>query len=106
MIEILVIGRHPEILATVLKLINKHPNWHSLGAIKDVDAIDLAKKQTFDLVLLGGGILDVEEVKLKENLLKIQPNLTIIQHFGGGSGLLCNEIQMALDSLENKSRNK
>ncbi|MCF8255790.1 MAG: hypothetical protein K9H61_12550 [Bacteroidia bacterium] len=98
MVEILVIGRHPDILATVLKSINKHPNWHSHGAIKDVDALALAQKHTFDLVLLGGGILDEEELKLKKDLLTIQPNLTIIQHFGGGSGLLFNEIQMALDN--------
>jgi hypothetical protein len=29
------------------------------------------------------------------------PAIKIIQHFGGGSGLLASEIQAALDSLEN-----
>jgi hypothetical protein len=95
-IEILVIGRNEQILATVERLINNNPQWHATACLTDDDALLACKQQLFDLVLLGGGIGDDSDPYLRQALDTIQPRIRIIQHYGGGSGLLATEINMAL----------
>ena len=97
MINILYIGRHPEILETVVRLINANENWFGAGAETDEAAMDLFKKINFNLVLLGCGIEEESEEMLRNFFQKENPNCQIVQHYGGGSGLLKNEILSALE---------
>jgi hypothetical protein len=56
-------------------------------------------------VLLSGGIAAKEEYHLCNYFTSKQPGIMIIQHFGGGSGLLHSEIQQAIErssSLKHK----
>lgn len=94
--QILTIGRHAEIMQIVLRLINQNPDWEAKGALTDTEAYTIFASQHFDLVLLGGGIEAESEQKFREIFTQQQPHIKIIQHFGGGSGLLSNEIQHAL----------
>ena len=96
-IEILVIGRHPQIMETVLRLINQNENWNAVGALTDEEAIEKFHRHSFQLVLLGGGIEEASEKKLRSLFSFQNPEIIIIQHYGGGSGLLSNEIMEALD---------
>jgi len=43
-IEILVIGRHPEILKTVIRLVNTNAEWNATGAGTDEEAPALMSK--------------------------------------------------------------
>ena len=95
--KILVIGRNKEILAVVLRTIGKRANWIAKGFLNDKDAIETLVKESYDLVLFGGGITNEEELNLRDKIAQINPDIKIIQHFGGGSGLLYNEIQTVLD---------
>ena len=95
-VNILVIGRHEEILETVLRIINKSENWVAWGALKDEEAIALFDSQKFDIVLLCGGIQEECEAVLRNTFTQKDPEIIIIQHYGGGSGLLSNEIIHAL----------
>src|SRR5690606_8426849 len=92
--EILAVGTHEKILATVLRLINANEEWNASGAGCVEEAIALFKQKAFDLVLLGGGILDEEA--LKKELKLLNPDILCVDHFGGGSGLLKTEILQAL----------
>lgn len=94
--QILVIGRHEHILQTVLRLINQRPSWEATGALDDEQAIELFHRQHFDLVLIGGGVDAISERKLRKLFSLLQPEAIVIQHFGGGGGLLENEILAAL----------
>lgn len=94
--KILVIGRHPQILETVVRLINKNPQWHATGASTDAEASALFLQDQYDLVLLGGGIEEASEEKLRQVFKNHNPAIPIVQHYGGGSGLLSNEIYSAL----------
>lgn len=94
--DILVIGRHEEILETVLRIINKSENWIAQGALTDEKAIALFDEQKFDIVLLCGGIQEACEAVLRAAFKQKDPEIIIIQHYGGGSGLLSNEIIHAL----------
>lgn len=97
-INILYTGRHPEILETVVRLINNNENWAGYGAGSDEDTIDLFRKIDFDIVLLGCGIAKDNEKSLREAFASQNPKCKIVQHYGGGSGLLTSEILMALNS--------
>jgi hypothetical protein len=98
-IEILVVGRSPEIVQTVVRLINNNAAWNATSALTDLDAISLFQARPFRLVLLGGGIEPKSDMMLRKAFIAHNPKITIIQHYGGGSGLLATEINMALDSL-------
>ncbi|KGO91669.1 hypothetical protein [Flavobacterium subsaxonicum] len=95
-INILYIGRHAEILETVVRLINKNDSWNGIGVSKDSQAMELFIKHPFDIVLLGCGIDEEDENKLRTFFTLNNPSVKIVQHYGGGSGLLYNEITTAL----------
>jgi hypothetical protein len=93
-VEILAVCSHPEILQTILRLINNNPDWNATGAEMEEQALDLLDKQHFNLVLLGSGMDETSAGRLKA----VAPAVKCIQHYGGGSGLLSAEIYGALNS--------
>jgi DNA-binding NtrC family response regulator len=95
-IQILVIGRNEQIVATVERLINNNPEWQATTCLTDEDAVTICAGQKFDLVLIGGGLDEASDTYLRQAIDERQPGITIIQHYGGGSGLLATEINMAL----------
>jgi len=98
-VNILYTGRHPEILETVVRLINNNENWAGYGAGTNESAIELFMKIDFDIVLLGCGISKECEDSLRETFAAHNPKCKIVQHYGGGSGLLAGEIYEALSSV-------
>ena len=102
--EILIIGRNAEILETVIRLINNNPEWNGTGAGTDEEAIEKFHRQHIDIVLLTNGISGDEETKLRKIFVHQNNDIIIIQHYGGGSGLLSNEIREALDNFRAAGR--
>ncbi|MEP6613823.1 MAG: hypothetical protein ABJA76_18100 [Mucilaginibacter sp.] len=94
--KILAIGRHAEILETVVRLINNNPEWEGFGANTDDEAVLLFSTQPFKIVLLCGGIEQESEDRLCATFKALNPVIIIVQHYGGGSGLLSAEIYQAL----------
>ena len=97
-IHILYIGRNLDILATVVRLINSNDNWNGVGVVNDKEAKDFFLRKDFSLVLLGSGIQEESEAELCTFFRKQNPNISIVQHYGGGSGLLKSEILLALEN--------
>jgi hypothetical protein len=95
-VHILTIGRHPGILATVVRLVNNNPLWHCTGVITDVEALAVFTTLPFKLVLLGNGIGPESEATLCTAFRAHNPQISIVQHYGGGSGLLFAEIYQGL----------
>jgi DNA-binding NtrC family response regulator len=98
-VEILIIGRNPEILKTVVRLVNQNAQWNGQGVLTDEEALTIVQTQPFNLILLTNGIEEASEIKLRQAFASQQPNAIIIQHYGGGSGLLSGEIQQALERI-------
>lgn len=94
--QILVICRHAEILQTIIRLVNNNPEWECTGANTDQQAIDAFNGNAFDLVLLGSGIEPSSEENLVAFFRNSRPRISIVQHYGGGSGLLSAEIYQGL----------
>ena len=103
-LQVLVVGRHPEIMQTVLKLINNTPDWEAAGALGDETAIELFQQRRFDLVLIGGGVEPESEAKLRAIFRFQSPLIRIVQHFRGGDGGLFAEIRTALSTQEEQKR--
>ena len=95
-IKILVTGRNEQIVQTIVRLINNNPAWNAAYALTDDETISTFINQPFDLVLFGGGISPGSDALLRDAITRHNPKITIIQHYGGGSGLLATEINMAL----------
>jgi hypothetical protein len=95
-IEILAIGRNDEILQTLLRIIKKNENWSAAGALTDEEAMQIFDRVHPAIVLLSNGIDDDSEKKMRTYFTNQNPAVIIIQHYGGGSGLLSNEILQAL----------
>jgi vacuolar-type H+-ATPase subunit F/Vma7 len=96
--KILIIGRHQQILGVLFRLINQNPDWEGTSASTDEEAMKRFEEDAYDLVLLSSGIEEESENKLREFFIKQNPTIIIIQHYGGGSGLLTGEILQALDN--------
>ncbi len=96
MIKILVLGRHAQIMETVLRLINSQSEWKAEGALTDAEAKIKFENNDFDLVLIGGGIDERSEKELSVIFKEKKPSAKILRHYGGGSGLLFNEIEEAI----------
>lgn len=100
-IQILVVGRNTEIVPVLQRLIEKNEAWQCTTAYEDEDAILKFQQMHYDIVLLSSGIEETSEHKLRNLFLFQQPEIIIIQHYGGGSGLLENEIREALEKRDN-----
>jgi len=96
-VNILVLGRNPEITEVILRLINGTNNWQAIGALTDEDALSLFEQQPFDIVLVGSGVNEESLNLLEARFIIKNPSIKIIKHYGGGSGLLFNEIMEALN---------
>jgi DNA-binding NarL/FixJ family response regulator len=99
-IEILVICRHEGILQTVVRLVNNNPEWNATGAVTDEEALAAFSSHPFKLVLLGSGIEKENEDKLCAAFKVQNLDIIIVEHYGGGSGLLAAEIYEALDKAQ------
>jgi hypothetical protein len=91
-IEILIVGKHPDIMKTILRLINNKPGWSGTAAFTGDEAVEKGDSTLFDIVLLGAGLNENEAEQVKTHYI-----MPVVQHYGGGSGLLYAEIYQGLN---------
>lgn len=97
--NILYIGRDAKITSIMQRLLNNNNNtWQGFAVCTDQEAITICKENQVDLVLLGNGLSSYDEDLLRRNIKNINANTKIIQHYGGGSGLLYSEIMSNLNA--------
>lgn len=95
-LKILVVGKSIEILNVLKKSIEKKNDWKAIVSTNYFEAEKLLKNHFFDLLLLSSGIEDEEENEIRNTASNCQPELKILQHYGGGSSLLYSEIEFIL----------
>ncbi|WP_342328327.1 hypothetical protein [Pedobacter sp. FW305-3-2-15-E-R2A2] len=96
-IEILVVCCHPEISATIIRLIDKGEEMTGTAVASPEEAMVSFAARPYDLVLIGAGLAPEREQLLEAELKQQHPEVPVVYHFGGGSGLLYTEIRRALD---------
>jgi DNA-binding response OmpR family regulator len=97
-LHILAIGRNTEIMEVMNRLLNTPDNWTGVTVTTNEAAITAFEQEHFDIVLLCAGVTPEEEQALTTRFRGIHPGVILKRHFGGGSGLLKNEIQYVLDN--------
>ncbi len=91
-LNILAVGREPAILEVVERLLNSHEGWKATTAATEEEAVAAFQQKTFRIVFVCAGFSVQEEEALRQRLLKLDPAVTVTRHYGGGSGLLENEV--------------
>lgn len=90
--EFLLLGKNEAILAILLRLVNANENWNAVSFNDETEAQNYFLNNKIDIVLLSSGIEDHIEKEFTSFCIKNQPEVEVIEHFGGGSGLLKSEI--------------
>lgn len=96
MISILYVGTNPEINPVMDRLLKSRGDWQGTVLASAEAALALLGRTSFRIVLLGNGLSEGEERSLREAALQ-HPDTSVIAHYGGGSGLLENEIRAAIE---------
>ncbi|CAA9194873.1 hypothetical protein [Flavobacterium collinsii] len=94
--EFLLLGKNQGILEILLRLVNASENWNAVGFSDQKLAQEYFLNNKIDIVLLSSGIEDHIEKEFTSFCMKEQPDVEVIEHFGGGSGLLKSEIEYRL----------
>ena len=90
--NVLIVSADPEITEVIVRLVNGYEGFQgeSISAVDQLSAT--LEKSAFDILLLGAGFTEQEEGRIKETASLINPELKVIEHYGGGSGLLLEEL--------------
>ncbi|MEN2488616.1 hypothetical protein AAYQ05_12525 [Flavobacterium sp. B11] len=91
-LQFLLLGKNEAILAILLRLVNADENWNGVAFNNEKEAQEYFQNNKIDIVLLSSAIEDHVEKEFTSFCLKHQSDVEVIEHFGGGSGLLKSEI--------------
>jgi len=98
--NILVIGRDRAILEVIQRLINGHEGWHATITETEEAAIKAFSEKRYAIVFVSAGFSAQEEEAVRQKLTHLDPGVVVTRHYGGGSGLLENEILGILNQKE------
>ncbi len=96
MIKILSFSTNPDILPVMDRLVNKQAGWTGRPVADIRTARSAVLKEDFDIVLLGAGTGVAERESLQVILKELGKPTLLIDHYGGGSGLLFAEVMEAM----------
>lgn len=97
-LHILAVGKNVEIMTVMHRLLNAPDNWTGVTVTTAEAARAAFEKEAFDIVLICAGISPEEETTLTAHIKQHSPAVIVKRHYGGGSGLLKNEILYALEN--------
>jgi DNA-binding response OmpR family regulator len=92
-VKLLAIGYDPAIMKVVERLLNSHAGWTGIVAPTKEEGLAKLKDEPYDAVLLCVGVTAQDEASFRE---AAKSPAKVIRHYGGGSGLLENEVRAAL----------
>jgi len=87
----------------IVRVINNEKKWNGYGVPSFPELMVLLRQRSIDIVLFDAGVSTDEEIEISHKIKEAFPKIIIIQHYGGGSGLLKNEIMSALEGQESSA---
>ena len=91
-LHFLVIGTNDVILETLVRVISSVDHWTAHSCQELESMFDYLKQEKVNVLLLSSGLEDEVERKIKTIVPFLYPETVVIAHYGGGSGLLKNEV--------------
>ena len=96
-VKVLIIGKNIEIVQLLVRLAGKFKNLLVSGTTEETDILQIQEENAPDILIISSGLTEQSEKAVDERIRLLQPNIKIIYHHGGGSGLLKGELQSVLD---------
>ena len=79
--RVLIVGRQQTMIDQVTSTLELEGYSVSSTLLDDV-AVDLATSSDFDAVLIGSGVSELDRLKLKGDVLRVQPSTKVAQAHG------------------------
>lgn len=92
-LHFLVIGKNHEILQTLQRVIEKNENWKATLCTGEQESYEQIRESKPDLVFLSSGLEQEAEARIREFCRPLSPETRVIDHYGGGSGLVKTEVE-------------
>ena len=99
-LQFLVIGKNQEILDTLKRIIENNEGWKAEIKSDETVCYDYIKENQVDIVLLSSGLDEEFENEMKTFCQNLDKDVKVIDHYGGGSGLLKNEVYALFTNLQ------
>lgn len=99
-LNFLVIGKNQEILETLKRIIENNYGWKAEIRSDETICADYIKGNQVDIVLLSSGLEEKFENDIKGFCKNLDKDVKVIDHYGGGSGLLKNEVYALFPNLQ------
>lgn len=99
-LQFLVIGKNQEILETLKRIIENNEGWKVEIRSDENVCYDYIKENHVDIVLLSSGLEEKFENEIKVFCENLDKEVKVIDHYGGGSGLLKNEVYALFPNLQ------
>lgn len=100
-LKFLVIGKDQVILDTLKRIIEKNEGWKAILVSDENLSYDAVRSHRPDIVLLSSGLQDTFERDIKAFCHEPDQNIKVIEHYGGGSGLLLSEVEACFSEPQN-----
>lgn len=98
-LNFLVIGKNQEILDVLKRLIENNEGWNAEILFDEEASYESLKTNDIDVLLLSSGLDSEYEQEIKKYTLSLDKDIKVIDHYGGGSGLLKNEVYSLFPDL-------
>lgn len=99
-LRFLVIGKNEEILHTLKRVIEKNEGWFAETSNNEAFSYEYLDKHNVDILLLSAGLDQTFEHSVKAHIKEKGIPTKVIEHYGGGSGLLKNEVYQLFPALD------
>ncbi len=98
-LNILVYAPDPMLLERMLQIISDEQGWCAEGTTDDERAIEMFHRRKNELVIIGGNVDSVTDVKLKKLFTRLDRHVSILNFYGGDDWYLRVQIRtiMKLD---------
>ncbi|MCT1532506.1 hypothetical protein M3B46_16000 [Sphingobacterium daejeonense] len=100
LLNFVVIGKNVDILNTLKRLIENNTGWTAYVMDDENELKTYLYNHPVDVIILSSGLPEFTEIGIKAYALCVDDHIKVIQHFGGGSGLLKNEIYSLFPNYE------
>lgn len=99
-LKFLVIGKNQEILETLKRIIENNEGWNAEIQSNENFCYEYIEENEVDVVLLSSGLEEQFEKDIKVFCENLDKEVKVIDHYGGGSGLLKNEVYALFPNLQ------
>lgn len=93
------ICRNQEVQLCMERIFSKNEKFNVMIVTELKELYIYLTGQFYDGVLLGSGFTEEEEKNIQDWMKQYSPDTRLIKHYGGGSGLLMNELQIAFSKV-------